>query len=259
MKPYLLLMLPVVFFMISCKSQKEQPKAEEPVKEVVEKNEPKFNMTEVAGTYQIYFLEEMAQIEGDRPYITIQESGNVSGLNGCNNFFGRVLTNSKEQTLFDRLGSTRMACEGEKADIERAFMSTMAKIVNVRITGEDGIEFLADDMVVMKGTKVVLKEDFKIITINGDNVSKIGMTFNVSELRMDGNTGCNSFSCQMIQDGFKLDVSEISATELACENFNTKLESEFLSVIQTVNRYDVKENIYSFYEGNKVVFTAIKD
>lgn len=259
MKKYLIYSLLIGLVLISCKSQKEQPKTEEPVKVKAKENVPKFNMMEIEGTYEVFFMQEMEQIEGEKPYITIQESGNISGINGCNTYYGRILQSSKEESLFDKLGSTRMACEGIKADVERVFMNTMAEITDVRVAGENEIEFLINGLVVMKGKKVVLREQYKIQTFNGKDVNSVGMIFNVSELRMNGNTGCNSFSAQLIQDGFKLDISEISATELACEDFDSKLESEYLSQLQLVNRYKIIENIYSFYQGNKLIFTAIKE
>ncbi len=260
MKSAISILIVSVLILISCKSQKEQPNTENNPKEKVENtnNEPKFSLEEIAGTYQIYYMHGLENLETVQPYITFQTSGNISGVNGCNSFFGRALPISNK-SVFDKMGSTRMACDDQKGEVESVFMDLMSKITNIRGGGNNGIEFLIENKVVMKGMTVKLEGSYKINTFNERKVTSLGMVFNVAEYRINGNTGCNSFSSQIVQDGFKLEISETSATEMACDNFDSGLESEFLSILQVTNRYTINKGVYTFYENNKPVFTAVKE
>ena len=260
MRYNLLIISAITLLMVSCKSQKEEKKPEKKEGVTIKKEEKldKFNLEEIEGTYQIYYMEEMPDINENKPYVILQKSGNVSGVNGCNTFYGRTLPSS-EENVFDKLGSTRMACDGEKGDIERIFMKTMKRITNIRLLTEETIEFLAGDVSVMKGKRIKLQGDYRIISFKGKDIKSLGMTFNVDGIRYNGTTGCNTFSGQMEQLGFNSKFTELAATEMACENFDTKFESEFLSILQAINRFTFEENIYSFYEGDKVIFKAIKE
>jgi heat shock protein HslJ len=71
----------------------------------------------------------------ERPYFLINEEGHISGFAGCNRLIGSVNVNEEEGDIVFILGSTMMACEGEKGDLERAFMQAMNSATNFELVG----------------------------------------------------------------------------------------------------------------------------
>ncbi len=59
---------------------------------------------------------------------TLQFQGNkVAGTGGCNRFFGSVASESPGELEFSGMGTTQMACPESAMDVERRFLTTLAR------------------------------------------------------------------------------------------------------------------------------------
>ncbi|TQF73273.1 META domain-containing protein [Rhodococcus spelaei] len=65
-----------------------------------------------------------AALEQSTPTLTIAPDGNVTGSTGCNRFTGTAQV-SGDTVTFGPLATTRMACMGEVADVERAVLTVL--------------------------------------------------------------------------------------------------------------------------------------
>lgn len=55
-----------------------------------------------------------------------EEGGQAVGNTGCNRFFGRYTAHG-ERLFFSRLGSTKMACEGVRGQLEQQFLDGLSR------------------------------------------------------------------------------------------------------------------------------------
>lgn len=75
--------------------------------------------------------------------ITIAFEGNqLSGVAGCNNYFGSIAPSGAE-VMFGQIGSTRRACEPALMDQEQTFLHALASIASYRIE-QDSVLLLFD-------------------------------------------------------------------------------------------------------------------
>ena len=81
----------------------------------------------LAGDWRVLAIGEESVQEATKPTLTFDAEGKVSGLGGCNRFFGSV--EFGEETLkFGPLGATRMAC-GETVDTqERKLLMALERV-----------------------------------------------------------------------------------------------------------------------------------
>jgi heat shock protein HslJ len=256
---YSLYLFVVIFVLTSCTTQKEKSEAKELMKPEIIQPIIKSDLNQVVGSYQIFIMEGLGEVSQNNPYLTIEESGKIFGNNGCNTFFGRLLPNSQE-VVFDKLGSTRMACQDDKASMEKVFMELMSRVTSIRKIMGNQIEFLVDETIVLKGVKISLNTGyFNVKSIKGKPLKLENVFFSVNEGIIEGNTGCNSFYGSIIENGLTIKLGDISSTEMVCEEINPTFESDFLNALQASSNYIIEDNIYIFYEGNQETLSATKD
>jgi heat shock protein HslJ len=82
----------------------------------------------------------------DRVPVTllIKGSGQVSGSGGCNRYMGQASIDGDNIT-FGKLGSTMMACDEARMNLERKYHDTLAKVATWRIDQTQKKLFLADE------------------------------------------------------------------------------------------------------------------
>ena len=253
------LVIPVLIVLLfSCKSKKEEAKTDLKNEEVVVKTEklihPKFSLENILGDFIVSEMTD-AELGMERPTLRIEANGNISGNNGCNTFFGRI--NPKSNNSIDKLGSTRMACSGVQGDLERIFMGWLRKVDSIaRVDNE--IHFFSEGNSVIVARELTLDGDFQVISVGKIYSENKGMKFTISEGVISGNTGCNSFFGSVFQKGRDVKFMEIAATEKACKEFDSSLESIFLKGLTEVSYFIQKENKIEFYRGVDLLFTAKK-
>ncbi|MGB1039337.1 MAG: META domain-containing protein [Flavobacteriales bacterium] len=252
------IIITLLFFslLISCKSQKESADNKVEEKVIVEEvMEPKFNIDEIRGYYEITLIRDI-EFNEITPTIGFDGEGELSGYNGCNSYFGTL--KPTEQMVIGNVGSTRMACEGEKGDVERMLMEKLKSITNIEVSpGEGTVKLFSDEEVMIKGKEIKLEGSFMVTSIQGkNNIEPI--EFTVSEGSINGFTGCNTIGGELKQNGYSIDLSEVFITEKACEGFDMQKEANFMQLFSTSKKYKKEGDLYHFYQGNKIVLTAKK-
>ena len=72
----------------------------------------------------------------ETPFFQISKEGKVSGHDGCNRFTGEVTLGENQRIEFSPLATTRMACPGEVATLERDFLATLNNVSGWQIEGK---------------------------------------------------------------------------------------------------------------------------
>jgi len=86
----------------------------------------------VPSDWQVTMLDGRALTAEDRVTMQFAE-GRVAGMSGCNRYTGPLLLGDENAIEFGLLATTRMACPGEAASIEAAFVQQMGQIDSYRI------------------------------------------------------------------------------------------------------------------------------
>ena len=86
--------------------------------------------------------------------------------------------------------------------------------------------------------------------------SDVSATFDSAEGRVTGTAGCNQyFGGYEVEDGSKIEISEIGNTEMWCEGLMDQ-ETAFLAILGDVVNYAVKDGKLSLTSGTStLVFT----
>lgn len=255
MNKQITLFLALGILLFSCKLKKE--KKAEPIKKIEPKEEvnsiKNISLDEIVGNYYITSLGQIPELNEVIPTVKIDETGKIVGNNGCNSFFGQL--NLEDGNLINNLGSTRKACEGEKGDIERMMMATLKEVSNIT-ADEQFIKFYSDDNIIMKGKKLSLEMgSWEVISIEG-KIHNLMPNFQIENNRLNGNTGCNSFFGMIQQDGFNLKILETGATEMACPEFDSTMESMFMQALGQVTQFKFEGGTVIFLSQEKELFRA---
>ncbi|HRJ29182.1 MAG TPA: META domain-containing protein [Cyclobacteriaceae bacterium] len=98
--------------------------------------------------------------------------------------------------------------------------------------------------------------EWKLKTINGKDYATVNppatLTFTQKESRLSGYTGCNRFFGGFELADDNLNVGQLGATKMFCEN-NMDLESNYLKALEQVKRYRIKGNSLQLLNGATVV------
>ncbi|MCC5969844.1 MAG: META domain-containing protein [Pararhodobacter sp.] len=86
----------------------------------------------VPSSWQVVTLDGRSLTAGDNVTLEIAE-GRVSGVSGCNRYTGPIELGEDNAISFGLLATTRMACPGEAAEIEAAFLHQMGRIGSYRM------------------------------------------------------------------------------------------------------------------------------
>ena len=259
MKKDIIIYLVLGILLFSCKIKKGAQKESIKIESVEEVNSyEKIDLdqitSQIAGNYMITFIESIPEFNEITPLVKIDKTGKISGKNGCNSFFGQL--NTEGGGLIQNLGSTRMACEGEADDLERAMMATLKEVTNITID-ENFINFYSDDRIVLTGKELSLERgNWQVISIEGKEYEQMP-SFEVVNNRMNGHTGCNSFFGMVAQNGFSLKILEPGMTEIDCQDFDMKMESKFMQALGKITEYNKEGEIAIFSHEGKELFRAL--
>ena len=254
MNKQLIIYLALAVLLFSCKLKKnQQTESTEntPTEQVNSKG--KIDLNALEGDYYITFLESVPDLNEVIPTVKIQETGKIGGFNGCNSFFGQI--NSEEDQLIKKIGATRRACQGEGAEIERMMLETLKGITDIKREG-NLIHFYKGENVVMRGKIISLEGgSWQVVSIEGGEYEQMP-SFEVTNSRMNGATGCNSFFGMVEQNGFKLKILEPGMTEMACEGFDMSMEAKFMALLSQITHYKQVGEIAIFFNQEEELFRA---
>jgi heat shock protein HslJ len=100
---------------------------------------------------------------------------------------------------------------------------------NVQLSGNYAVTALGDELV----------------TQNAPNI-----TFLAYDKTVKGNTGCNSFFGNYALDLYALSFSDVSSTEMACDEPIMTNENLFLEVLRNTGSYSIEENVLTLFSRN---------
>lgn len=110
---------------------------------------------------------------------------------------------------------------------------------------------------------VQLSGAYKVSSVNNTAVSENAPTFNFYALdkTIKGNTGCNSFFGNYTLDLYAISFSDISSTEMACDQPIMDVENSFLNALRNAGSYDIENSVLTVYSKSdrSVLMVAIKD
>lgn len=167
--------------------------------------------------------------EDDAPYIDFEQgSGRFYGSDGCNILNGDYLLRSDGSMVFSHVLSTMKYCPDEEysALIGRYINDESRLYVDTKRIGQDTYLYLrsADDKVVMtlrRHNMEFLNGNWQVTSIDGRPIDdeECNIFFDIPELKVHGNTGCNFFNGTIYIDPNRsnaLDLSNMATTRMAC-------------------------------------------
>lgn len=99
-----------------------------------------------------------------------------------------------------------------------------------------------------------LDRPFKVISISGYDVAKIGMTLKVSresgQLRASGHAGCNGWTAGAVIRDDQIDFTEIVTTKKFCGGPRMKSEEAFLTSLRSARRWRIDDKGRLVLEGD---------
>ena len=191
-----------------------------------------------------------------KAFITFNlDENRVNGNDGCNTFFGQVEFNNSKVN-FGNLGSTQMACPDNK--IWNFLPSNLNKADRYKLSGT-ALKFY-------KGKKLLLvyelkneseeidKRKFALTSLIQNGTTKtVGetkayITFNISEGKVYGNDGCNTFSGNMILNGSNISFSDFVSTKMACDD--DRLDMAIYDNLKKVNNFKISNGNLKLYKDS---------
>lgn len=165
----------------------------------------------------------------DAPYIYFEGgTGRFYASDGCNIINGDYLLRSNGAMVFSHVLSTMRYCQdNEFSDlIASKFNDSIPMYVDTNRIGQDTYLYLRNesDHVIMTLRRLnmeFLNGNWQVTSIDGNRIDdeECNIFFDIAELRVHGNTGCNYFNGRIYIDPNRsnaLDLSDMATTRMAC-------------------------------------------
>lgn len=185
--------------------------------------------------------------DDDRPYIIFEPStGAIYAYNGCNTVNGFYTVEGTDELSFSNLMTTMRACPDSSLDsqINSVIAEGVALKAFVKEVGtETFVELLSNTgesvMRLRRGNLQFLDGQWDVVSIN--NLPKLeapaSIFFDIAELKIHGNTGCNIVNGQVYMDHRRpnaIDFSNMITTRMACP-FETQQTAMLVALEETVS------------------------
>lgn len=207
------------------------------------------------------------KINNGKAFITINdETGTISGKNGCNNFNVKYTKlSAKNQIMTDSPMGTLMACDSESMKLEQDFSAAITKMKFKIVKKNNTVQFKnAKNKVVMEFSiptqnqlwSFIGKNNWKLIALEnvGQDYGRASIKFNIAEKKVSGNTGCNNFSGTYETNDDRISFDKIASTRMACIGEENKTEQKVLLYLNNKDlRFDVADQTLNFYLNDKLV------
>lgn len=191
--------------------------------------------------------------EDDAPYINFQPStGRFYASDGCNIINGDYVLRSDGVIYFSNTASTRMYCPNLEyaAAISELLSDKSSLSADWRRIGHESYLMLRDTRGVVKMTlrrhnMEFMNGNWRVASIDGKSVNddECNIFFDIAELKLHGNTGCNYFNGDIYIDPSRsnaIDFSNMGVTRMSCPN--TSRETAMLVALeQTVSAISGKD------------------
>jgi heat shock protein HslJ len=207
------------------------------------------------------------KINSGKAFITInEETGTISGKNGCNNFNVKYTKlSAKNQIKTNSPMGTLMACNDESMKLEQEFSAAITKKKFKIVKKNNTVQFKnTKNKVVMEFSiptqdqlwSFIEKNNWKLIALEnvGQDYGRASIKFNVAEKKVSGNTGCNNFSGTYETNDDRISFDKVASTRMACIGEGNETEQKVLSYLNNKDlRFDVADQTLNFYLNDKLV------
>lgn len=224
----------------------------------------------INGEWTIYSVRDVAVTGEERPYITFDlPAGRFYGNNGCNYINGDVKAEPNQVIAMTNVIATMKMCQDDRFQ----YLINLA-INDVRsfvVREEPPVTFL--DMKDASGRTILvlrrhnmdyLNGGWKVETLNGTPMpagENATMTFDTTDLKIHGTTGCNIFNGSIFIDPDKLNslqIAGLATTLMACPTASR--ETEFLLALEEVEtaRHSGSKSVTLYAADGRELFTLVK-
>lgn len=207
------------------------------------------------------------KINSGKAFITINdETGTISGKNGCNNFNVKYTKlSAKNQIKTNSPMGTLMACNDESMKLEQEFNAAITNKKFKIVKKNNTVQFKkAKNKVVMEFSiptqdqlwSFIEKNNWKLIALEnvGQDYGRASIKFNVEEKKVSGNTGCNNFSGTYETNDDRISFNKVASTRMACIGEANETEQKVLAYLNNKDlRFDVADQTLNFYLNDKLV------
>jgi len=220
--------------------------------------------SDMIGDWNLVSLNGHSLVEGST--ITASFDGSQITGSACNHYFGDY-TIGVDALSFSGIGSTEMFCEGTMEQ-EQEYFDALADINGWNLEGTT-LELYGDTAylvferiapvsdVSLEGTEWALES----FVIGGDAVSSLAANTSISATiangAISGSATCNTYTGTVKVDGAGITISQIAATEMACET-GMDQESQYLQTLAEVSTWKIEGTTLtlSAENGNGLIFQA---
>ena len=202
-----------------------------PPSQALSKGTPKQPTTEelVGGKWTIASVQSVTvEAEDDAPYMQFDTNGRFYGSNGCNILNGNYVLRSDGVMVFSQVLTSMNLCADDQYGylINGVINDEVRPIVECQRIGQDTYLTLMDDkgktlMTLRRNNMEFLNGNWQVTSIDGTAIDdpEANVFFDVAELRVHGNTGCNYFNGDIYFDPQRsnaFDLSNMILTRMAC-------------------------------------------
>lgn len=182
-------------------------------------------------------------VTDEMPYVTFGGDGKFYSSNGCNVLNGSYGL-SGDRIKFSNVLSTMRYCSGLDYDIRINSIINSDKSVQIKMKriGQDSYLYFLNtsgnvEMTCRRHNMEYLNGLWQIVSVNGQRLDNedINIFFDVNELKLHGNTGCNFFNGDIYIDPSRsnaIDLSNMAVTRMACPN--AEIENAILLALEQV-------------------------
>lgn len=153
------------------------------------------------------------------------------------NFYAPIIGFEFKEGVLHKISvkETKLAANEIPADAS----SIKYDLVKVLETKTDPLKNLNGNCICTEIKGIEIKETFR----------KPNLNINLSQMRISGNGGCNSFSGQILNLDFsKIKFGPVAMTKKMC--FEPNVENEFGMILNQIETYNVANSELNFYDAN---------
>lgn len=192
------------------------------------------------------------------PYVEFETStGRFYASDGCNILNGDYLIRSDGRMVFSNVLSTMKYCpDVPTAPLIARYLSDNSNLyIDYKQIGQDSYLYFRNDrdkplMTLRRHNMEFLNGNWQVTAIDGTEVDNPGLNifFDIAELKVHGNSGCNYFNGTLYIDPQRsnaMDISNIASTRMMCPDMDR--EAAMLVALESV------ATAVSGSKGNKVL------
>lgn len=202
-------------------------------------------------------------------YGTLDTSSNTFyGKSGCNNFNTGFELKGQDIHIHEGMG-TLMACDEKSMALENEFLTALRHKQYKIVQSGNTVQFndIKTKKNVLTFTIASAKDvwnfidgkKFKLFQLDnvGMDYGRAFIQFNVTEGKVNGNSGCNSFFGKYTSTKETITTAGLASTRMGCLNDETaQTERKVLNYLSdSTLKFDVAETVINFYKDNRLVMS----